>query len=101
MTDSSVGGGTNVSNNSANDGSAISAGSGNATGQSNDTTTTTNEENTVTATDSVVTTEQGPGDNDSLDNSFQDNDSLPEPLKMEATDAKEFGGEPDDGAGAA
>jgi hypothetical protein len=100
VTDSSVGGGTNVSNNSANDGSAISAGSGNATGQSNDTTTTTNEENTVNATDSVVTTEQGPGDNDSLDNSFQDNDTLPEPLKMEA-EAKEFGGDHDDDPGMA
>jgi hypothetical protein len=104
VTDSSVGGGTNVSNNSANDGSAINAGSGNATGQSNDTTTTnttnTTETNTVNATDSVVTTEQGPGDNDSFDNSFQDNDShsLPEPMKLEEAREADHGPADDDPA---
>jgi hypothetical protein len=99
VTDSSVGSGTNVSNNSANDGSAINAGSGNATGQSNDTTTTSNESNTVNATDSVVTTESGDGDNDSFDNSFQDNDShsLPAPMKLEESMEKDAGHDDDPG----
>ena len=73
LTNSPVGD-NNVAGNNLGQGSVVETGEGNASSnfQDND----TQESNQVNATDSIVTTEQGPGDNDSFDNSFQDNDNI-------------------------
>lgn len=110
LTDSNVGSGTNVTDNDFGDGSALSTG-GNASGhfEDNDTTTTTTntdnsvESNTVNAHDSVVTTEQGPGDQHSdADNHADDHNGLlfaqREPVHvLDAPDGGDGGGDqPDD-----
>jgi hypothetical protein len=110
--DNSAVGDENAVGNSLGQGAVVETGDGNATSnfqdndQDNDTTTTTTENNSVSTGDnSIVTTEQGPGDNDSFDNSFQDNDNidadlnLPRTLEVERTEAA--GPDADDDGGAA
>jgi hypothetical protein len=65
---SNFGEGDNVGGNTLQDGSAVGTGAGHVTGGGNDTTTTTTttETNTVNAQDSIVNTEQGPGDQGTL-----------------------------------
>jgi hypothetical protein len=100
VTDSAVGGGDNVSNNTLSDASVLNTGSGNVNVSDDDTTTTTTENTNVNANNSVVSTEQGPGDNDSFDNSFQDNDVLDLdagrlPVVLDEQPARSFEGEGD------
>jgi hypothetical protein len=80
--DSNFGEGNNVSNNTLDDGSAIGTGAGNVTGGGNDTTNTTttntststnvNENTNVNAHDSIVNTEQGPGDQQTQNDNSED-----------------------------
>jgi hypothetical protein len=110
LNNSSVGD-NNASGNTLGQGSVVETGEGNASSNfnDNDTTTTTTENNSVSTGDnSIVTTEQGPGDNDSFDNSFQDNDTinadvnLPRTLEVERSelDGPDHGGDDDSGAAA-
>ena len=81
--DSAVGGGTNITDTTSNDGSAISTGSGNATGNSSDNDTTTHRDQHGHRDRLDGHHGAGPRRQRSLDNSVQDNDSLPSRSKME------------------
>jgi hypothetical protein len=78
LDNSNVGSGTNVADN---DGSAIGLGDGDTTNVDND--TTINENNSVNAVDSVVSTEQGPGDQDAdFDQEIDVDLGLPQPVRI-------------------
>ena len=73
--DANIGGGTNVSDNDLDDGSAIGTGAGDVTAS--------NEDTDITAQDSVVTTEQGGGDQDAdFEPEFTVNEPVREPIRL-------------------
>ncbi|MDG4822730.1 hypothetical protein O7635_12805 [Asanoa sp. WMMD1127] len=78
LDNSNVGSGTNIADN---DDSAIGLGDGDTTNEDNDTTIT--ENTNVNAEDSVVNTEQGPGDQDA---DFDQDFSVPPPRTLEEHD---------------
>ena len=75
LDNSNVGSGTNIADN---DGSAIGLGDGDTTNVDEDNDTTITETTTVDAEDSVVNTEQGPGDQDA---DFDQDLGLPQPVR--------------------